>query len=244
MSKTRRKEGLYREKSSFGYWMGPLSRLIICQKSAVVAGDGRGKGAPSLCTYWVATKAENVSNHKDIGFGWHDWVNGSYVGGQVVPPSWFREILKRLVDWLGAGLEFYLKTTAFFIAGAGTTIASDLSLEGQSEVVNMEQRSPPWFLVYGGELYQGHWTRSRFILKELPRPSWSKVALPELQERVLRGGKGEHALFGDLRVGHCQAQRDTFCETSECWQGEEILWLSVMPKLIFYAGLLSRSELL
>lgn len=137
--------------------------------------------------------------------------NGSYVEheGQVVLHQLIpRDVAKRLVDWLQEqGLEFYLESNNGLFASRGFREAARPVLQTYvlgkgakpEEVVNMEAEEALHGLVYGGELYRDDLNKVSFILKSYQDHLDSKVAFPELKAGTW-GGKGEHALFGDLGV--------------------------------------------
>lgn len=137
--------------------------------------------------------------------------NGSYVEhkGQVILHQLIpREVAKRLVDWLQErGLEFYLESNNGLFASKGFREAARPVLQTYvlgkgakpEEVVNMEAEEALHGLVYGGELYRDDLNKVSFILKSYQDHLDSKAAFPELKAGTW-GGKGEHALFGDLGV--------------------------------------------
>lgn len=147
----------------------------------------------------------------DIGFDGMIGGNGSYVEheGQVVLHQLIpRDVAKRLVDWLQErGLEFYLESNNGLFASRGFREAARPVLRtyvlgkgaNPEEVVNMEAEEALHGLVYGGELYRDDLNKVSFILKSYQDHLDSKAAFPELKAGTW-GGKGEHALFGDLGV--------------------------------------------
>lgn len=157
------------------------------------------------------SKAEMSPEIWVIGFDGMIGVNGSYVEheGQVVLHQLIpRDVAKRLVDWLQErGLEFYLESNNGLFASRGFREAARPVLRiyilgkgaNPEEVVNMEAEEALHGLVYGGELYRDDLNKVSFILKSYQDHLDSKVAFPELKAGTW-GGKGEHALFGDLGV--------------------------------------------
>ena len=165
-------------------------------ESAVVAiRRAREKGhLVYVCT--GRSKAEMPPEIWDIGFDGMIGGNGSYV------------VAKRLVDWLQErGLEFYLESNNGLFASRGFREAARpvlrtyvLGKGGKPEkVVNMEAEEALHGLVYGGELYRDDLNKVSFILRSYQDHLDSKSAFPELKAGTW-GGKGEHALFGDLGV--------------------------------------------
>ncbi|MFS9173825.1 HAD family hydrolase [Streptococcus sanguinis] len=180
-------------------------------ESAVVAiRRAREKGhLVYVCT--GRSKAEMPPEIWDIGFDGMIGGNGSYVEhkGQVILHQLIpREVAKRLVDWLQErGLEFYLESNNGLFASKGFREAARPVLQTYvlgkgakpEEVVNMEAEEALHGLVYGGELYRDDLNKVSFILKSYQDHLDSKAAFPELKAGTW-GGKGEHALFGDLGV--------------------------------------------
>ena len=112
------------------------------------------------------------------------------------------------MDWLQErGLEFYLESNNGLFASRGFREAARPVLRtyvlgkgaNPEEVVNMEAEEALHGLVYGGELYRDDLNKVSFILKSYQDHLDSKVAFPELKAGTW-GGKGGHALFGDLGV--------------------------------------------
>ena len=180
-------------------------------ESAVVAiRKAREKGhLVYVCT--GRSKAEMPPEIWDIGFDGMIGGNGSYVEheGEVVLHQLIpRDVAKRLVDWLQErGLEFYLESNNGLFASRGFREAARPVLQiyvlgkgaKPEEVINMEAEEALHGLVYGGELYRDDLNKVSFILKSYQDHLDSKVAFPELKAGTW-GGKGEHALFGDLGV--------------------------------------------
>ena len=157
------------------------------------------------------SKAEMPPEIWDIGFDGMIGGNGSYVeheGQAVLHQLIPRDVAKRLVGWLQErGLEFYLESNNGLFASRGFREAARPVLRtyilgkgaNPEEVVNKEAEEALHGLVYGGELYRDDLNKVSFILKSYQDHLDSKVAFPELQAGTW-GGKGEHALFGDLGV--------------------------------------------
>ena len=180
-------------------------------ESAVVAiRKAREKGhLVYVCT--GRSKAEMPPEIWDIGFDGMIGGNGSYVEhkGQVVLHQLIPgDIAKRLVDWLQEqGLEFYLESNNGLFASRGFREAVRPVFQtyvlgkgvNPEKVVNMEAEEAFHGLVHGGELYRDDLNKVSFILKSYQDHLDSKSAFPELKAGTW-GGKGEHALFGDLGV--------------------------------------------
>ena len=151
------------------------------------------------------SKAEIPPEIWDIGFDGMIGGNGSYVEheGQVILHQLIpRDVAKRLVDWLQARrLEFYLESNNGLFASRGFREAARPVLRTYvlGKGVNMEADEALHGLDYGGELYRDDLNKVSFILKRYQDHLDSEAAFPELKAGTW-GGKGEHALFGDLGV--------------------------------------------
>lgn len=161
-----------------------------------------------MCT--GRSKAENPPEIWEIGFDGMIGGNGCYVESddevvmhQLITPEQCRHI----VDWLHErGLEFYLEsnnglfasehfrevsrpTMIAYAKGKGAT--DEAAAESSSAFING--------LIYGGELYRDDVNKVSFILSSYQDHLDSIDEFPDLVARTW-GGKGEHALFGDLGV--------------------------------------------
>ena len=206
------RESLMTRKIIFLDVDGPLINYDnhIPESAVVAIRRAREKGhLVYVCT--GRSKAEMPPEIWDIGFDGMIGGNGSYVEhkGQVILHQLIpREVAKRLVDWLQErGLEFYLESNNGLFASKGFREAARPVLQTYvlgkgakpEEVVNMEAEEALHGLVYGGELYRDDLNKVSFILKSYQDHLDSKAAFPELKAGTW-GGKGEHALFGDLGV--------------------------------------------
>lgn len=157
------------------------------------------------------SKAEMPAQIWDIGFDGMIGGNGSYVEheGQVLMHQLIPlDVEKRVVDWLHErGLEFYLESNNGLFASkhfrdAARPVMRAYALgkgASQEDVKNLEAEEALHGLVYGGELYRDDLNKISFILHSYQDHLDSKEAFPELKAGTW-GGKGEHALFGDLGV--------------------------------------------
>ena len=136
--------------------------------------------------------------------------NGCYVesDGEVVMHQLITaEQCRRIVDWLhGRGLEFYLESNSGLFASEGFREAAapvmTLYAKGKGASDEDAETSAHAFmdgLIYGGELYRDDLNKVSFILSSYQDHLDSIEEFPDLVARTW-GGKGEHALFGDLGV--------------------------------------------
>ncbi|MBZ2099202.1 Cof-type HAD-IIB family hydrolase [Streptococcus mitis] len=157
------------------------------------------------------SKAEMPDFIWDIGFDGMIGGNGSYIEHQgqvlfhqVIP----LELEKRVVDWLQErGLEFYLESNNGLFASPNfrqacrPTIRAYALGKGASpdQVSTLEAEDAFHGMVFDGELYRDDLNKISFILGSYQDHLDSQTAFPELKAGTW-GGKGEHALFGDLGV--------------------------------------------
>lgn len=157
------------------------------------------------------SRAEMPEKIWKIGFDGMIGGNGSYVEqkGQIIMHQLIPlDVEKRVVDWLHRrGLEFYLESNNGLFASedfrevARPVLRAYAQEKGASaeEVGQLEAEEALHGLVYGAELYRVVLHKISFILKSYQDHLDSKEAFPELKAGTW-GGKGEHALFGDLGV--------------------------------------------
>lgn len=161
-----------------------------------------------MCT--GRSKAENPPEIWEIGFDGMIGGNGCYVesDGEVVMHQLITpEQGRHIVDWLhGRGLEFYLESNNGLFASenfrevsrpvmieyARGKGATDADAEALAEGFDAT-------LIYGGELHRDDLNKVSFILSSYEDHLDSIEEFPDLVARTW-GGKGEHALFGDLGV--------------------------------------------
>ncbi|KXT74692.1 Hydrolase (HAD superfamily) [Streptococcus sp. DD10] len=157
------------------------------------------------------SKAEMPEEIWEIGFDGMIGGNGSYVEHQdqvlfhqVIP----LEVEKRVVDWLERrGLEFYLESNNGLFASPNFREACRPTIRAYAlgkganpdQVSHLEAEDAFHGMVFDGELYRADLNKISFILKSYQDHLDSKKAFPELKAGTW-GGKGEHALFGDLGV--------------------------------------------
>ena len=161
-----------------------------------------------MCT--GRSKAENPPEITEIGFDGIIGGNGCYVesDGEVVMHQLITlEQCKHIVDWLHSrGLEFYLESNNGLFASEHFREASrDVMVayaKGKGATANEAEETASAFvngLIYGGELYRDDLNKVSFILSSYQDHLDSIEEFPDLVARTW-GGKGEHALFGDLGV--------------------------------------------
>ncbi|WP_247948282.1 Cof-type HAD-IIB family hydrolase [Streptococcus constellatus] len=157
------------------------------------------------------SRAEMPEEIWKIGFDGMIGGNGSYVEqkGQIIMHQLIPlDVEKRVVNWLHRrGLEFYLESNNGLFASEDFREVARPVLRAYAqgkeasaeEVGQLEAEEALHGLVYGAELYRGDLNKISFILKSYQDHLDSKEAFPELKAGTW-GGKGEHALFGDLGV--------------------------------------------
>lgn len=157
------------------------------------------------------SRAEMPEKIWKIGFDGMVGGSGSYVEheGQIIMHQLIPlDVEKRVVDWLHRrGLEFYLESNNGLFASEDFREVARPVLRAYAqgkeasaeEVGQLEAEEALHGLVYGAELYRADLNKISFILKSYQDHLDSKEAFPELKAGTW-GGKGEHALFGDLGV--------------------------------------------
>ena len=157
------------------------------------------------------SRAEMPEEIWKIGFDGMIGGNGSYVEqkGQIIMHQLIPlDVEKRVVNWLHRrGLEFYLESNNGLFASEDFREVARPVLRAYAqgkeasaeEVGQLEAEEALHGLVYGAELYRVVLHKISFILKSYQDHLDSKEAFPELKAGTW-GGKGEHALFGDLGV--------------------------------------------
>lgn len=157
------------------------------------------------------SKAEMPAEIWEIGFDGMIGGNGSYVEHQeqvLMHQLLPLDVEKRVVDWLESrGLEFYLESNNGLFASRNFREAARPTLRtyalgkgaSQEEVAHLEVEDAFHGIVFDGELYRDDLNKISFILSSYQDHLDSKEAFPELKAGTW-GGRGEHALFGDLGV--------------------------------------------
>ena len=157
------------------------------------------------------SKAEMPEEIWNIGFDGMIGGNGSYVEhqGQILMHQLIPfDVEKRVVDWLESrGLEFYLESNNGLFASRNFREAALPAMRAyalgkgasQEEVAYLEVEEAFHGIVFDGELYRDDLNKVSFILSSYQDHLDSKEAFPELKAGTW-GGRGEHALFGDLGV--------------------------------------------
>ena len=161
-----------------------------------------------MCT--GRSKAENPLEIWEIGFDGMIGGNGCYVEDadevvmhQLITPEQCRHI----VDWLHErGLEFYLESNnGLFASERFREVAPPVMrayAKGKGAADDDAEETSSRFLdklIYGGELYRDDLNKVSFILSSYQDHLDSIKEFPDLKAGTW-GGKGEHALFGDLGV--------------------------------------------
>ncbi len=160
-----------------------------------------------MCT--GRSKAENPPEITEIGFDGIIGGNGSYVEDHdhvVMHQLITLEQCKHIVDWLHSrGLEFYLESNNGLFASENFREAARPVLreyakgKGVAHAEELETDDLMHGMVYGGELYRDDLNKVSFILSSYQDHLDSIEEFPDLKAGTW-GGKGEHALFGDLGV--------------------------------------------
>ncbi len=160
-----------------------------------------------MCT--GRSKAENPPEITEIGFDGMIGGNGSYVesDGEVVMHQLITlDQCKHIVDWLHSrGLEFYLESNNGLFASenfrekARPVLQQYAKGKGAEHVEDLETDDVMHGMIYGGELYRDDLNKVSYILSSYQDYLDSIDEFPDLKPGTW-GGKGEHALFGDLGV--------------------------------------------
>ena len=161
--------------------------------------------------------------------------NGCYVEseGEVVMHQLITaEQCRHIVDWLHArGLEFYLESNNGLFASerfreeAGPVMRLYAKGKGASDE-DAETSAHAFMdaLIYGGELYRDDLNKVSFILSSYQDHLDSVEEFPDLVARTW-GGKGEHALFGDLGVKGSTRRTPSVCS----WNTWARTWQTPSP---------------
>ena len=161
-----------------------------------------------MCT--GRSKAENPPELWEIGFDGMIGGNGCYVESDdevVMHQLLTAEQCRHIVDWLHErGLEFYLESnnglfaSEHFREAAPSVMTAYAKGKGASEG-EAEKLAEDFTggMIYGGELYRDDLNKVSFILSSYQDHLDSIKEFPDLECHTW-GGKGEHALFGDLGV--------------------------------------------
>lgn len=157
------------------------------------------------------SKAEMYDELWEIGIDGMIGGNGSYVehrGEVVMHQSLTAEECRAIVDWLNArGLEFYLEANSGlygspnFLTAALPAIRAYIAGKGapDSDTVTVGEVFPE--MIYGADLYRDDINKISFVLGDYQDHLDSKEAFPQLKAGTW-GGRGSHALFGDLGVAN------------------------------------------
>lgn len=113
-----------------------------------------------------------------------------------------------VVDWLHErGLEFFLESNNGLFASENfetvgqPVVQAYVAGKGSTDVSHLTVREVMPDLTFGGELYRNDLNKISFILSDYQDFLDAAAAFPQLKAGTW-GGKGEHALFGDLGVAN------------------------------------------
>lgn len=160
-----------------------------------------------LCT--GRSRAEIYPDLWDIGVDGLIGGNGNYVEfhekvllHQLISAADAREI----VDWLHERvLEFFLESNNGLFASEHLETAGEPVIrayaegKGQNDAASLTVREAFPEMIFDGELYRDDLNKVSFILKDFQDFQDAAARFPHLKAGTW-GGKGEHALFGDLGV--------------------------------------------
>ena len=160
-----------------------------------------------ICT--GRSKAEVYSNLWEIGLDGMMGGNGSYVEdhGQVIMHRMItKETCIEIVDWLHEEqLEFFLECNNGLFASehfeeAGLSVMREYSKrKGKTNAEKITVRNCFPDMIFGGELYRADVNKVSYILNSYKNYTDAKEIFFKLEHGTW-GGKGETALFGDIRV--------------------------------------------
>ncbi|WP_228008092.1 HAD family hydrolase [Rothia terrae] len=160
-----------------------------------------------LCT--GRSRAEIYQELWDIGVDGLIGGNGSYVEHReevVAHQLISAEDSRGIVDWLTArGLPFFLESNNGLFAspdfeeGAATAIRDYAAGKGNQDAASFTVRKAFPEMIFDGELYRSDLNKISFVLHDYQDFLDAKQQFPHLKAGTW-GGKGEHALFGDLAL--------------------------------------------
>lgn len=160
-----------------------------------------------ICT--GRSKAEVYPNLWDIGLDGMIGGNGCYVEdhGQVILHQMITGgQCRQIVDWLHERqLEFFLESNHGLFASecfeeAGAPAMREYSKrKGIGDTKEITVRSSFPDMIFGGELYREDVNKISYLLRSYEDYTDTKDRFPGLEHGTW-GGKGETALFGDIRV--------------------------------------------
>ncbi|MFT3877839.1 MAG: Cof-type HAD-IIB family hydrolase [Propioniciclava sp.] len=157
------------------------------------------------------SKAEMYEELWEIGIDGMIGGNGSYVehrGEVVMHQTLTLDECRAIVDWLHArGLEFYLEANSglygseHFKTAALPAMRAYSAGKGapNSDTITVEEIFPE--MIHGADLYRDDINKISFLLGDYQDHLDSKEAFPQLKAGTW-GGRGSHALFGDLGVAN------------------------------------------
>jgi len=159
-----------------------------------------------ICT--GRSKAEVYKPIWDIGLDGMIGGNGAYIEDQGTVVSHQMLSLQQtqaIVDWLYARqLEFYLEANSGLYASKqfATRVIPIIELyqansSGKHKIMNVEEAFPD--MLYDHDLYREDVTKVSFILNQYHDYEAAKEHFSHLKVGTW-GGKGEHALFGDIAL--------------------------------------------
>lgn len=155
------------------------------------------------------SKAEMYPELWEIGIDGMIGGNGSYVehrGEVVMHQTLSLDECRAIVDWLSErGLEFYLEANSGlygserFEEAALPAIQAYIAGKGEADSASWTVRQAFPDMVFGADPYRDDINKISFILRDDQDHLDSKEAFPHLKAGTW-GGRGSHALFGDLGV--------------------------------------------
>lgn len=160
-----------------------------------------------LCT--GRSRAEVYQELWDIGVDGLIGGNGSYVEHReevIAHQLISAEDSRNIVDWLTVrGLPFFLESnnglfaSTDFEEGAAEAIRAYAAGKGKEDAASFTVRKAFPEMIFDGDLYRDDLNKISFVLSDYQDFLDAKQQFPHLKAGTW-GGKGEHALFGDLAL--------------------------------------------
>ncbi len=162
------------------------------------------------------SRAEVYPELWDLGVDGMIGGNGSYIehrGEVVMHRTLSGRECRSVVDWLaGRGLEFYLEANSGLYASPGFRTAALPAIRAYvagkgavaAESVGVDDIFPE--MIHGADLHRDDVNKISFILGDYQDHLDSREAFPALKAGTW-GGRGSHALFGDLGIADIDKAR-------------------------------------
>ena len=157
------------------------------------------------------SRAEMYQELWDIGVDGMIGGNGSYVehhGEVVMHQTLSQDECVAVVDWLrGRGLAFYLEANSGlygsenFEVAALPAVRAYVAGKGTADTATRTVGEVFPHMVYGTDLYRDDVNKISFVLGDNQNFLDAREAFPDLKAGTW-GGRGSHALFGDLGVAN------------------------------------------